>query len=368
LVFPRPQAEAVAGECLQPLKTLLETGARLRPETPEGQALAYQNIKETLLSLLEKKRVNREEPPGIYVYEVVCQRYRQTGIWALTALDDYRESRIKIHELTFEDSIRRMKNYRENTGLEGSPILLTYPRSIAVNRIIADVQATQPETTLGNSHGIHRLWKLGDPAVQQALTEAFAAIDVVYLADGHHRIESAALCRFPTISSLYMATDHLRIEAYDRVVVPGAPISNAAIFVHLQQFFFLREATANLPVQPRQPGNYGMYLHGYWYHMLAKDRKGLPDAAILQERVLAPFFGITDPKKDDRLKCAGGERALEEIGALFQAHPGAVAFTLCPLSVGELVSAADEGQILPPKSTWIIPKVPYGLLINSHLL
>jgi uncharacterized protein (DUF1015 family) len=105
---------------------LLETGARLRPETTEGQEQAYLEIKETLQSLLEQDQLYREELPGIYIYEVVHQTYRQTGVWALTSLEDYREGRIKIHELTFADSVRRMKNYRENTGLEGSPILLTY--------------------------------------------------------------------------------------------------------------------------------------------------------------------------------------------------------------------------------------------------
>jgi uncharacterized protein (DUF1015 family) len=100
--------------------------------------------------------------------------------------------------------------------------------------------------------------------------------------------------------------------------------------------------------------------------MKAKDHSAFADAIILQEWILAPFFGIGDPKTDSRLKCAGGEKALEEIGAFIHAHPRAIAFTLCPLTVNELISAADAGQILPPKSTWIVPKVPYGLLIHQH--
>ena len=135
LVFTTPQAESVSGDntktgALAPLKTLLETGARKRPETPEGQASAFQDIKNTLKDLFQKDQLWHEETPGIYVYEVVHKTYRQTGIWALTSLEDYRKGAIKIHELTFEDSVRRLTNYRRNTGLEGSPILLTYPPDI----------------------------------------------------------------------------------------------------------------------------------------------------------------------------------------------------------------------------------------------
>jgi uncharacterized protein (DUF1015 family) len=373
LVFTKPQTESVSGDYtkeggLKPLKTLLETGARLRPETPEGQAMAYQDIKETLESLLENDQLCREELPGMYIYEVVHRTYRQTGIWALTDLEDYRQGRIKIHELTFAESVRRMKNYRENTGLEGSPVLLTYAPSAAINSIIADIKATQPKTALGNQNGIHKLWKIREPETQQALIAAFAHIETTYLADGHHRTEAAALSRFEHISSLYMSFDQLRIEAYDCVIVPDRLVSIAAVFGHLQQYFFLRDSTGNQPVRPGQPGNLGMCMDGYWYHLRSKNQNSRLDAALLHQQVLAPFFGITDPGTDSRLKCAGGEKALEEITAIFGAHPQAIAFTLCPLTVNDLLDSADAGQVLPPKSTWIVPKVPYGLLINSHLL
>src|SRR5260370_34194601 len=120
LVFTAPQAESVSGDytkagTLAPLKILLETGARKRPETPEGQARAFQDIKDTLKDLLKKDQLWHEQTPGIYVYEVVYKTYRQTGIWALTSLNDYRQGASRIHELTFADSIRRLTNYRRNT-------------------------------------------------------------------------------------------------------------------------------------------------------------------------------------------------------------------------------------------------------------
>jgi uncharacterized protein (DUF1015 family) len=388
LVFTKPQTESVAGDyskpgALKPLKTLLETGARLRPETPEGQMEAYQDIRDTLQNLLKNDQLWREQTPGIYVYEVIHKTYRQTGLWALTSLADYTGGNIKTHELTFSDSVRRIKNYRENTGLEGSPILVAYPPNVTINRIIAETKATNKKTTLGNPQGLHRLWKINDPEVQKQLIEAFSHIPNVYLADGHHRIESAAklveeqrLKRLPiydTISSLYMATDQLRIREYDRVVLAEQPINKADLFKQINKNFYIQDAWGNKSVQRNEPHWIGMYIQEEWYHLLAKPHtyanKGAGasiDAAILQEYVLAPIFGINDPKTDPQLKCAGGEKAMEEMAVLFQSHPRAIAFTLSPLTVEQLIAVADAGEILPPKSTWIDPKIPYGLLLHQH--
>ncbi|WP_426667498.1 DUF1015 family protein [Mucilaginibacter sp. McL0603] len=386
LVFTTPQAESVSGDntktgTLAPLKTLLETGARKKPETPEGQARAFHDIKDTLKDLFQKDQLWHEETPGIYVYEVVHKTYRQTGIWALTSLEDYRKGAIKIHELTFEDSVRRLTNYRRNTGLEGSPILLTYSPDITINRIIAETRTSNQKITLGNQHGLHRLWKIEEPQVLQQLIIAFANIPVAYLADGHHRIESSAILAieqrlkklpvYDTISSLYMAADQLRIEEYDRVVIPSNPVNNKVFFKHLAQHFEIQPSEQ--PVQPRAVHSLGLYFPGKWYNLTAKPHtyinKGaaaLLDASILQKVVLAPVLGIEDPKTDSRLKCAGGEKAMEEIETITKDHPDAIVFTLCPLSVEQLIAVADAGEILPPKSTWIVPKIPYALLLHHH--
>ncbi|MFI5136466.1 MAG: DUF1015 domain-containing protein [Sphingobacteriales bacterium] len=388
LVFTKPQAESVSGDYtkeggLKPLKTLLETGARQRPETPEGQKLAYQDIKNILQNLEENEQLNREKGPCIFIYEIVHQTYSQTGVWALTALEDYRKGDIKIHELTFDDSVRRLKNYRANTRLEGSPILLTYHPDAIINRIIAETKVNQPGTTLGNENGLHRLWKISDQEIQQKLIEAFGRVKTVYLADGHHRIESAnklALEQkeqgkpvYDTISSLYMATDQLRIEEYNRVVIPEKTLEKAELLRQLGKDFDLRKSTAGCPVQPKEIHHIGMYLDKEWYYLLAKPHTWQNknevdnlDAAILQQQVLTPVFNIYDPKTDSRLKCAGGEKAMEEIETILGSQPLAIVFTICPLTINQLIRVADAGHTLPPKSTWIVPKIPYGLLIQQH--
>jgi len=387
LVFTSLQVESVSGDktkdgALAPLKTLLETGARLRPETPEGQARAFQEIKDTLKTLLESNKLWHEQTPGIYVYEVEHKTYRQTGIWALTSLDDYTNGDIKIHELTFADSVRRLTNYRRNTGLEGSPILLAYHPDITINRIIAETIKNNKKITYGNEHGLHHLWKIEDTAIERQLIDAFAKIKTVYLADGHHRIESSALLaaeqqakgltEFDHISSLYMATDQLRIEEYDRVVVPSKIIDKETFFDQLKLDFDIQPA--HQQVQPRKPHHFGMYFEKNWFELTAKphlyDKQNAVtdlDAYVLQEAVLAPIFGIEDPKTDLRLKCAGGEMVMDEVNSILAVYPDAIVFTLCPVSVEQLIAVAEAGEILPPKSTWIVPKIPYALLLHHHL-
>ena len=387
LVFTSLQVESVSGDktkdgALAPLKTLLETGARLRPETPEGQARAFQEIKDTLKTLLESNKLWHEQTPGIYVYEVEHKTYRQTGIWALTSLDDYTNGDIKIHELTFADSVRRLTNYRRNTGLEGSPILLAYHPDITINRIIAETIKNNKKITYGNEHGLHHLWKIEDTAIERQLIDAFAKIKTVYLADGHHRIESSALLaaeqqakgltEFDHISSLYMATDQLRIEEYDRVVVPSKIIDKETFFDQLKLDFDIQPA--HQQVQPRKPHHFGIYFEKNWFELTAKphlyDKQNAVtdlDAYVLQEAVLAPIFGIEDPKTDLRLKCAGGEMVMDEVNSILAVYPDAIVFTLCPVSVEQLIAVAEAGEILPPKSTWIVPKIPYALLLHHHL-
>ncbi len=386
LIQTSPQVQSVAGnshdeDSMPVLKIALEIGARHRPETPEGQARAYEDIRHTLQELSKKGLLQSGEKPGIYVYEVEHKTYRQTGIWVHTDIADYSNGTIKTHELTFADSVRRIKNYRHNTGLEGSPVLFTYQPHIAVNRIIAETIKSADKISLSNHEATHMLWKIEDEAVLKELTVAFAQIGSIYLADGHHRLESATKLAaeqrnngeqvFDSISSLYMATDQLRIAEFDRVVMPSTPLSNTELLTKVREHFEVLK-TDN-PVRPRELHQIGMYAAGEWYELKPRfiPRESFAstlDASILQEQLLAPVFGIDDPVNDKRLKCIGGAGAIDEIHDLLVQRPDGIAFTLCPLSVDQLIRVADAGEILPPKSTWIDPKIPYGLLLYQHKL
>lgn len=347
------------------LKEQLETPARQRPETEEGQERAYRVISANLEKLLEMDRLRQDDKAGIYVYEIVHRNYRQTGIWALTATADYHNGKIKLHELTLADSARRISNYRENTGLEGSPVLLTYVPSVAINRIIAETCAKNKKSSIGNKKSIHRIWKIEEPDALEQLITAFSKIESVYMADGHHRLGAAAKKPGTFISSLYIAADQLRIQEYYRLVLPGPEFDHTALLQKLSKIFRVSPSEANRPVKPEQPNVIGLCVDGRWFELIASQLNELA-VVLLQEHVFAPLFGIDDPRADTRLKCIGGETALEETKRQLSLDPSAIAFTLYPMTVQQLIDMADAGKILPPKSTWIDPKVPYGLLLFQH--
>ena len=361
------------GENELPLKSLkdqLETPARKRPETDEGQKLAYEEIRANIETLKKLKRIRLEEEPGIYIYEIVHRDYRQTGIWALTSIKDYTEGKIKLHEQTLTDSERRICNYRKYTGLEGSPVLLTYPPDRVINRIIAKTCAGQQRPMVDSKKSQHRLWKIQDIETLKDLIAAFVRIEQVYLADGHHRLAATERLANETgadafVSSLYIASDQLRIIDYHRVFIPENQLDKTAILTKLGDLCDVVQVPANQPVRPAHSQHIGMWLEGSWYELALKNTYTL-DVVYLQEQILKPVFGVTDPRTDSRLKCIGGETAMEEIEDMLKAVPSAVAFTLCPMTVSQLMDTGMAGQILPPKSTWIDPKVPYGLLMYQH--
>jgi uncharacterized protein (DUF1015 family) len=384
LVQTTPQVQSVAGDPLDPnglpvLKVALEIGARQRPETPEGQERAYQDIDEEMELLTGDGRLLPDDKDHIYVYEVIHPNYRQTGIWALTDLGDYTNGTIKTHELTFSDSVRRIKNYRRNTRLEGSPVLITYKPHVTINRIIAET-IRRDDKTLLHSDGVgHILWRIDNEATQRELTDAFAQVKTTYLADGHHRLESSAKLAaeqradgekvFNTISTLYMATDQLRIQEFNRVVMPSSVLGLTELLAKVNEHFEVSES--DNPVRPRAAHQIGMYAAGRWFELSPRfvprgSYASALDASILQEQLFSPVFGIDDPVNDMRLRCIGGAGAMSGIEAMMGCHPEAIAFTLCPLSNDQLLNVADAGEILPPKSTWIDPKVPYGLLLYRH--
>jgi len=301
------------------LKTHLELVARQRPETETGQSEAFRLVNDNFRSLLKHGILVPDPEPAIYVYEAGGQ----TGVWCLTRLD----GRIKLHEQTLPDSVRRLSNYRRATGLEGSPILLTYAPDAGINTLIAAAKQTPPRDLGG-----HLIWKVADPL---PFIQAFARFGEIYLADGHHRLASAA---GGLISSLYMASDQIRISPFHRATT--AAVSPEALKSH----FIVAGALRNQPVRPARAGHLGLRHNGHWYDLVnsAKDRS---DAEALHAALPDAPFGY--------------------LGA-HEPLPEGTIFTLAPLPIRDLFRAADAGRILPPKTTWIDPKIPYGLLIHHH--
>lgn len=309
----------------------------------------------------------------------------QTGLVVCTAIDDYLDEKIKKHEFTREekelDRIRHVDACDANT----SPIFLTYRENQSVNQVIADwTKNNAPIYDFTSFYDVeHKVWMIDDSQVTAHLENLFdQEVAALYIADGHHRTESAVkvglkrriefpkapeTAEFNCFLSVLFPKEQLEILDYNRVV--NVPLS-ADFITQLEKSFTLEKAGIE-PYKPKEPKTIGMYFSGEWYQLIAKPEVivtdpvvGL-DVSILQDQVLTPIFGIEDIRTDKRIDFVGGIRGLKELAELVDSGAFTVAFSMYPTTMEDLLTVADSGQIMPPKSTWFEPKLLSGLFVHD---
>ena len=398
------RAEAVAAVDGEPLSFLNID----RPETQFSADVdmyapeAYAKARE----LFDARRADgtfvTEPAPCFYLYELTMDERSQTGVVACCAIDDYLENVIKKHENTLEkkelDRIRHIDALDAQTG----PIFLTYRDADAIDILVAAVKKTAPLYDFAGEDGVtHRVWRMAaaseETACSQAyagLVAAFAKVPCAYIADGHHRAASAVkvgLARreanpgydgteeFNYFMSVLFPASQLSILAYNRVVRDLNGLTKDEFLNALAgengPFEIIHKQESEL--EPIDKGAVGMYLDREWYGLGVKPEfessdpvEGL-DVSILQEKVLAPILGISDPRTDGRIEFVGGIRGLRELERKVnridaRGDGPAVAFAMFPTSIDELLNVADAGRLMPPKSTWFEPKLRSGLF--AHLI
>jgi uncharacterized protein (DUF1015 family) len=323
-----------------------------------------------------------EPKASLYFYRLSAGGHEQTGLAACYSLDEYDQGLIKKHEHTRrdkeDDRTRHMIALRAQTGV----VFLTYRASAEVDGIARRVCASPPLYQFTAADGVtHTLWRVDpeDEAALVALIDAFGRVPALYIADGHHRAASAARARavlrgeaggtgeFDTMLAVAFPDDQVRILPYNRIVKDLAGQSPEA---------FLAAVGAKLPVRPGGPsparqGEASMYLGGRWYTLdlgaarpPGGDRADLLDVSILQRAVLADLLRIGDVRSDPRIDFVGGARGTAALEQAVDDGRAAVAFSLYPVSVDDLMAIADAGGIMPPKSTWFEPKLRDGLLVH----
>lgn len=351
---------------LYQLKTLLEPSNEHPAET-QGMEL----YREALEGMLKTSSYQDSDQPAIFIYERETARGSQVGVWAQTSLSDM-ESVIVTHENTLEEHLQRHRNYREHVGLEGSPVLLTYPRSGEVNMLVEKVTANPRHQEFYYRNDKHRLWAVKDKRLIQQFEQAFSRIPRVYVADGHHRLAAAVHLHneHPQwITSLYISAGQLICREFNRTVIPEKPITKLDLLSALEAHFYISAIPRNVPCRPTYAGRMGLCFKREWYQLDIKghlaELNGLPDVRVLQEKVLEPVFAITDPRNDNRLR-SWASAEWEQMLDYTSSQPEAVTFSLSPISAAELLRLADIGIPLPPKSTYIEPKVPFGMLLCNN--
>ena len=318
-----------------------------------------------------------------YVYELTMNGRVQTGIAACASIDDYQNNIIKKHENTRADKEQDRINHVDRCSAQTGPIFLAYRADDVIRKDVAKAKQEKPLYSFNSPDGIkHRVFKIADKEAVDNIKNAFAGIDDIYIADGHHRAASAVKVglrrrashpdytgneEFNYFLSVLFPDEELMIMPYNRVVKDLNGYSVEDFKKLVSEKFDIQESDS--AVSPDKKSVFGMYLDKKWYKLIAKkdiisdDPVDGLDVAILQDNLLEPVLGIHDPKTDKRIDFVGGIRGLSELERRCQ-DDCVLAFSMYPTSIEELFAVADAGRLMPPKSTWFEPKLRSGLFIH----
>lgn len=357
----------------------LELPVGTDPYSPAVYARAAQNFRTLRATALEL-----EAEPSLYAYRLRFGTHIQTGLAACFAIDEYDRDIIKKHERTRRDKEDDRTRHMLALGAQTGPVFLIYRAAAAVDNILADVVTRSPLFDFTAVDAVqHTLWQVTG-ADRDALVGAFGRIASLYIADGHHRAASAARARTEmrdsgrrgelvgdladasTMLAVAFPHDQVQVLPYNRVVKDLAGLSPDQFLEQVQTTFTVTPG----PATPAERGEVAMFLEGRWRTLRprvvpdAADAVAALDVSVLQERLLAPVLKIADVRTDTRIDFVGGARGTTALEQLVASGKAAVAFSMFPVSVSDLMAVSDAGAIMPPKSTWFEPKLRDGLLIH----
>jgi len=360
----------------------------LSPELNQYDEKVYLKAAENFQEMLRKGWLFQDKSEKFYIYRQIMDGREQYGLMVDASIDDYLQKHIRIHELTREVKERDRINHVKYTNINSGPVFLTYPAQVEINVIISLIVKNEPEYDFTADDGIrHTLWIIDEPSIIEKLIKRFDNIPFSYVADGHHRAKSAAMVgdqrrkenpnhsgkeEYNWFLAVLFPHNQLRILDYNRVVRDLNGHSKEEFLRRIGEKFDILEACCVANAKPTAKNNFAMYFDQEWKILCAKkgtfdadDPVNSLDVSILQKNLLTPILGIGDPRKDERIDFVGGIRGLAELEKRVNSGEMAVAFALYPTSIEQLMSIADAGLLMPPKSTWFEPKLRSGLVVHS---
>lgn len=353
----------------------------LAPETDPHSPAVYAQAGLRLSEYRASGLLQQDAADSYYVYRQQMGEFTQTGIGALCQVAEYEAGIVRKHELTRPDKEQDRVDHIMGTGAQTGPVFLVYRRNAAIAAQIAATAATDPVYDFTTADGVrHSLWVVKNSAAVAAIEQAFAQMERLYIADGHHRAAAAArVSRLSTGKSadqfltVLFPDDEVHILDYNRVIYDWGSLRPEKFLAEVTKKFGVEAAPVTGPEsgKPERLHEFGMYFDGAWYRLTPKP--GSFDAAnelarldvnILQGNLLAPILGIGDPRTDKRIGFVGGIRGMRELQKLVDSQKAVVAFAIFATSIADLMSVADANEIMPPKSTWFEPKLRDGLLVH----
>lgn len=347
--------------------------------------LAFKKINENFEEFLDDGILIKDLLPSIYVYKINCNGFSQTGIWTTTSIDDYLNNVVKKHELTRADREQSLIGYLQQTGIDANPVLITYKSVPEIERIIEETVLNIPDIIYSKDNAEHKLWIISQQDIIDSIVKAFAELSTSYIADGHHRAAAASLFGiqrrklnlkhsgnedYNFFTSVYMSTDQLKIYGFNRLIKDLKGLSITDFLKKLETYFYLNASEKF--VIPEKMHEFGMYLSKKWYLLQLKPQFlnnessiDVLDVSILQEYIFSKLLNISDPRTDPSIGFMAGPLPLNDLINKVDSHEFQVAFTVFPTSIDQLIRVADDGEVMPPKSTWFEPKFDAGLLIHQ---
>lgn len=355
-------------------------------EVGDYDNIVYEQGKNNLKAFLEKGILQREDKPVYYIYREIMNGNVQTGIVAAVAVSDYENGNVMKHELTRKEKEADRIRHFDVCNCQTEPVFLTYRHDDALNQLTADwITYHKPVYDFVSEDGIHHLlWVVTDNEKIAHIEQSFRTLDRVYIADGHHRTASAAAIHkirkienselgdedpANYVMAVIFPDNELNVMAYNRIVKMPDGFDCKKFIQTLSEHFTVEKAGKNF--LPKKKHCFGLYLDNQWYSLTANPELYHNDAAsenldtaILQKNVLAPCFGIKNPRTDKRIDFIGGIRGNDEIIRRCKKEH-CIGFNLYPVDISDLMSVADAGEMMPPKSTWFEPKLRSGLFLHS---
>jgi uncharacterized protein (DUF1015 family) len=364
-------------------------------EIPANDPRIYERARENFEAHLKSGEMLRDPAPGMYLYRVQQNGDTFLGLCCCLDVEDYRNTSIRRHELTRYDKEEDRTLHIGTTKTHNGPVVLlyrdsgdafTFIKSLITAQSVPDADVKTPDG------GIHQIFRITDPAVLDRLEQTFASIPALYIADGHHRAKSAVNVADRRIVAgepvdggvsrflgVMFAHNKVKIHGYSRLLVNFGTLTHDSFLDTLKKYFevkpYGRVNGREFNIRPKcaKPENYHivhMYLGGQWYECTRHiDKKAKPlealDVAVLQTYVLEGLLGITDPRGDARLQYLGGARPVADLEKLVDMGQYQLAFAMQPVKVETVLSIADGGGVMPPKSTWFEPKLLSGLVVHT---
>ncbi len=377
------ESEVRAFIASNPLSFLRVT--RAEAEFPENNKASpdevFAQAKQNLEGFINEKIYAADPDDAFYVYQLAADSHTQTGVVGCCSLDEYEQGVIKKHENVRPDKVEDRTGHLLAVEAQTGLIFLAFRNTESIGKLLAEAVKDEPIYSFECPDGIRqRVWRITDTGPWK---DAFSEVPLLYIADGHHRAESAKLARNTmrernpahtgaedynfVVAGMFPAED-LRILPYNRVVKDLNGLTEDEFFARILENFILNETDEKVP---QNHGEFCMYMDGKWYklrfnvaYVRAPDPIERLDVSILQNFLLGPHLGIDDARTNNRIGFVGGARGTAELERIVDEGIAKVAFSMFPTTMDDLFAVSDMGEIMPPKSTWFEPKLKDGLLVH----